>query len=167
MEAKTVKQRPLLIAAVVFLWLFSLAPDHVESVIGIQMGPCTPQKCVEACKKIVKEKYQSANCVKLPWPPQRSLYCFASSRLVWVAKASTMTLSMEVKAGKKCALVVVTMAVWFLVPYPQSGECAFGIQINPCTLSHCVAECKKDLQEKYHSATCALGSQGKFCICLG
>ena len=85
--------------------------------------------------------------------------CFASSRLVWVAKASTMSLSMAVKAGKKCALVVVTMAVWFLVPYPQSGECAFGIQINPCTLSHCVAECKKDLQEKYQSQP-ALGPKG-------
>ncbi|KAJ6748370.1 hypothetical protein OIU79_029476 [Salix purpurea] len=50
---------------------------------------------------------------------------------------------------------------------PKSVECAFSIQLNPCTLSQCIAECKKALPEKYLSATCATGSQGKFCICLG
>ncbi|GFZ17351.1 hypothetical protein Acr_26g0006210 [Actinidia rufa] len=75
---------------------------------------------------------------------------------------------MEVKSGQKCALaVVVTMVLWLLVLYPQTGESAFGIQLKPCTLSQCVAECKKTLQEKYLSATCATGSEGKFCICLG
>ncbi|OVA09598.1 hypothetical protein BVC80_9101g123 [Macleaya cordata] len=46
-------------------------------------------------------------------------------------------------------------------------ECAFGIELNHCTLARCVAECKKALQDKYLSAACVMGNQGKFCICLG
>lgn len=62
---------------------------------------------------------------------------------------------------------LVGMVMGLLVLGPDIGECAFGIQLNPCTLSQCIAECKKALQEKYLTATCASGSQGKFCICLG
>lgn len=68
---------------------------------------------------------------------------------------------------KKFALVLVAMVLGFLVLGLDPVECAFGIQLNPCTLPQCIAECKKALQEKFLSATCAMGPQGKFCICLG
>lgn len=74
---------------------------------------------------------------------------------------------MEVKAGNRRVLVLATVVLWFMVLAPEHVECAFGIQLNPCTLSQCVAECKKALQDKYLSATCVKGSRGKFCICLG
>ncbi|KAB1217493.1 hypothetical protein CJ030_MR4G008751 [Morella rubra] len=75
---------------------------------------------------------------------------------------------LEIKAIKKLALVMLkAMALGFLVLSPQPVECAFGIELNPCTLPQCIAECKKALQEKFLSATCATGSKGKLCICLG
>ncbi|XVF08662.1 hypothetical protein REPUB_Repub07fG0022000 [Reevesia pubescens] len=70
---------------------------------------------------------------------------------------------MEAK-GVKLGLMLM---MGFLVLGPNLVEAAFGIQLNPCTLPLCIAECKKALQEKFLSATCASGSQGKFCICLG
>lgn len=68
---------------------------------------------------------------------------------------------------KKLILLMVVMILGFLVFGPKSVEGAFGIQLNPCTLSQCIEECKKALKEKYLSATCATKSQGKLCICLG
>ncbi|GMI76684.1 hypothetical protein HRI_001337700 [Hibiscus trionum] len=64
-------------------------------------------------------------------------------------------------------LVVVAMTVGILISSPSLVYGAFGIQLNPCTLPQCIAECKKALQQKFLSATCASGPQGKFCICLG
>lgn len=64
-------------------------------------------------------------------------------------------------------LVLVVMVLAFPAIGPGIVECAFGIELNPCTTTECVSECKKALKEKYLSATCAMGSQGKFCICLG
>ncbi|TMW94791.1 hypothetical protein EJD97_009789 [Solanum chilense] len=46
-------------------------------------------------------------------------------------------------------------------------DCAFGIDINPCTLPTCIAACQNILNEKYQSATCATGPKEKYCICLG
>ncbi|KAJ0110436.1 hypothetical protein Patl1_01262 [Pistacia atlantica] len=69
--------------------------------------------------------------------------------------------------GVNLCHILLAMVMELLVLGPDIGECAFGIQLNPCTLSQCIAECKKALQEKYLSATCASGSQGKFCICPG
>lgn len=75
---------------------------------------------------------------------------------------------MELKATKKyLALVLVAMVLGLLVLGSDPVECAFGIQLNPCTLPQCIAECKKALGEKFLSATCAMRSQGKFSICLG
>lgn len=68
---------------------------------------------------------------------------------------------------KKFVLLLVVMVLGFLVLAPKSVEGAFGIELNPCTLSKCIEECKKFLKEKYLSATCATKSQGKLCICLG
>ncbi|KAL9372877.1 hypothetical protein Peur_035121 [Populus x canadensis] len=68
---------------------------------------------------------------------------------------------------KLASVFVVLVVLGFLVLGPKSVECAFSIQLNPCTLSQCIADCKKALQEKFLSATCTTGSQGKFCICLG
>ncbi|KAL3575490.1 hypothetical protein D5086_023591 [Populus alba] len=70
----------------------------------------------------------------------------------------------RVKLG---SVLVVLAVLGFLVLGPESVGCAFSIQLNPCTLSQCIADCKKALQEKFLSATCTTGSQGKFCICLG
>ncbi|XVE63702.1 hypothetical protein DITRI_Ditri07aG0041100 [Diplodiscus trichospermus] len=74
---------------------------------------------------------------------------------------------MEAKGVKLGLMLVVAMMLGFLVLGPNLVEGAFGIQLNPCTLPECIAECKKALQEKFLSATCASGSQGNFCICLG
>lgn len=68
-------------------------------------------------------------------------------------------------AVKKWVLVlVVAMVVGFSV---VCVECAIGIDLNPCTLPECIAACKKVLEEKYLSATCAAGPEGKYCVCLG
>ncbi|KAK5817693.1 hypothetical protein PVK06_022621 [Gossypium arboreum] len=75
---------------------------------------------------------------------------------------------MEAKGVKfELVLIVIAMAMGVLVLSPSLVEGAFGIQLNPCTLPQCIAECKKALHEKFLSATCASGPQGKFCICLG
>ncbi|XWS51453.1 hypothetical protein CRYUN_Cryun12cG0177600 [Craigia yunnanensis] len=74
---------------------------------------------------------------------------------------------MEAKGVKLGLMLVVTMMLGLSVLGPYLVEGAFGIQLNACTLPQCIAECKKALQEKFLSATCASGSQGKFCICLG
>ena len=66
-------------------------------------------------------------------------------------------------------MVVVAAAavVMDLMVFPAPVESAFGIELDPCKLPKCISECKKALQEKYMSATCAMGAQKKFCICLG
>ncbi|KAJ8646065.1 hypothetical protein MRB53_007813 [Persea americana] len=64
-------------------------------------------------------------------------------------------------------LVLAVMVLAFQAMGPGIVECAFGIELNPCTTTECAAECKKALKEKYLSATCAIWSQGKFCVCLG
>ncbi|KAK8586507.1 hypothetical protein V6N13_010098 [Hibiscus sabdariffa] len=69
--------------------------------------------------------------------------------------------------GNGVKLGLMLMVAVILVSSPSLVDGAFGIQLNPCTLPECIAECKKALQEKFLSATCASGSQGKFCICLG
>ncbi|MBA0880890.1 hypothetical protein Goshw_011360 [Gossypium schwendimanii] len=75
---------------------------------------------------------------------------------------------MEVKGVKfELVLIVMAMAMGVLVLSPSLAEGAFGIQLNPCTLDKCIAACKKILHEKFLSATCATGPQGKYCICLG
>ncbi|OIT33554.1 hypothetical protein A4A49_55294 [Nicotiana attenuata] len=76
---------------------------------------------------------------------------------------------MEVKAMKKseAMIVMVAMAIVLLIWAPKIVESAFGIDINPCTVPQCVAACKKALNVKYQSATCATGPRGKYCICLG
>ncbi|EEF51742.1 conserved hypothetical protein [Ricinus communis] len=76
---------------------------------------------------------------------------------------------MEDKRGM-LGVVVVAAAMVAAVVVVFGGnvvEGAFSIQLNPCTLAQCITECKKALHEKYLSATCATGTQGKFCICLG
>ncbi|MBA0732127.1 hypothetical protein Gogos_016236, partial [Gossypium gossypioides] len=74
---------------------------------------------------------------------------------------------MEAKGVKfELVLIVIAMAMGVLVLSSSLVEGAFGIQLNPCTLPQCIAECKKALHEKFLSATCASGPQGKFCICL-
>ncbi|KAG4137142.1 hypothetical protein ERO13_D07G053500v2 [Gossypium hirsutum] len=75
---------------------------------------------------------------------------------------------MEAKGVKfELVLIVIAKAMGVLVLSSSLVEGAFGIQLNPCTLPQCIAECKKALHEKFLSATCASGPQGKFCICLG
>ncbi|CAI9757334.1 unnamed protein product [Fraxinus pennsylvanica] len=66
---------------------------------------------------------------------------------------------------KKWVLVVIATMIWLLILGPSNVECAFGIEINPCTLSECVAACKKALNEKYLSATCAVGPKGNIVHC--
>ncbi|KAG2678495.1 hypothetical protein I3760_11G004700 [Carya illinoinensis] len=64
-------------------------------------------------------------------------------------------------------LLLVAMVLGLLVLGPDLVECASVIQLNPCTLPQCIAECKKDLWETFLTETCAMQPQGKFCICLG
>ncbi|KAG8652691.1 hypothetical protein MANES_06G122100v8 [Manihot esculenta] len=73
---------------------------------------------------------------------------------------------MEGKRGM-AVVTLVALVLGLMILGANHAEGAFSIQLNPCTLAQCIAECKKALQEKYLSATCATGSQGKFCICLG
>ena len=70
---------------------------------------------------------------------------------------------------RELALVyaAIMVAAGLLLLCPEPIESAFGIDLDHCTLPKCITECKKALQEKYLSATCAMGSQTKFCICLG
>ena len=63
--------------------------------------------------------------------------------------------------------VMVVVAAAVVMVFPAPVESAFGIELDPCKLPKCISECKKALQEKYMSATCAMGAQKKFCICLG
>ncbi|KAL9335230.1 hypothetical protein Peur_072411 [Populus x canadensis] len=65
---------------------------------------------------------------------------------------------MQGKGVKLGSVFVVIMVLGFLVSGPKSVECAFSIQLNPSSLSQCLVECQKALQEKYLSAT---GSRGK------
>lgn len=68
---------------------------------------------------------------------------------------------------KNYVLIVVAIMIGVVVLAPKNVECAIGIDLNPCTLSECIAACKKVLQGKYASATCATGPKGKYCVCLG
>ncbi|KAL9372695.1 hypothetical protein Peur_034939 [Populus x canadensis] len=68
---------------------------------------------------------------------------------------------MEGKGVKLGSVFVVFMVLGFLVSGPKSVECAFSIQLNPSSLSQCIVDRQKALQEKYLSAT---GSRGKSCI---
>ncbi len=70
-------------------------------------------------------------------------------------------------AGNGVKLVILVTVLGMLMMGAKMVECAFSIKMNPCTLPGCISECKKALQGKFLSATCAAGSQGKFCICLG
>ncbi|KAG5617525.1 hypothetical protein H5410_017349 [Solanum commersonii] len=75
---------------------------------------------------------------------------------------------MESKALKKQNGVMLMMIIMALIICdPIKVECAFGIDINPCTLPACIAACQNILKEKYQSATCATGPKGKYCVCLG
>ncbi|KAI4343582.1 hypothetical protein L6164_010916 [Bauhinia variegata] len=74
--------------------------------------------------------------------------------------------SEEEKVTKK--FVVIAMLVMLLLGGSHPVEGAFAIPLDPCTLPECIAECKKILQQKFLSATCSDGSEGKkLCICLG
>lgn len=65
-------------------------------------------------------------------------------------------------------VLIAAAAIAFMAPSSNMGvDAAFGIEMNPCTIAECIADCKKALKEKYTSATCAASSKGKFCICLG
>lgn len=61
--------------------------------------------------------------------------------------------SMEGEGMKRMALILIAMMIGVLVFGANFGDCAFGIQLNPCTLPQCIAECKKALQQKFLSAT--------------
>ncbi|KAI4336348.1 hypothetical protein L6164_014885 [Bauhinia variegata] len=71
--------------------------------------------------------------------------------------------SVQVRKRSVVILAITMLVLGGLEP----AECAFAIPLNPCTLAECIAECKKALQAKFLSATCAASSQGKLCICLG
>ncbi|EYU43039.1 hypothetical protein MIMGU_mgv11b020439mg [Erythranthe guttata] len=64
----------------------------------------------------------------------------------------------------KCVAIMIIVV---LILAPKYVECAIGIDLNPCTLPECITACRKVLEGKYVSATCATGPRGKFCICLG
>ncbi|CAN4085505.1 unnamed protein product [Withania somnifera] len=57
----------LMMVIMVLIW----APIKVESAFGIDINPCTLPECVGACKKALKEKYQSATCATGP----KGKYC--------------------------------------------------------------------------------------------
>lgn len=64
-------------------------------------------------------------------------------------------------------ILIVAIAIGFVVLSPKIVESAIGIDLNPCTVPECISACKKVLQGKYVSATCATGPKGKYCVCLG
>lgn len=68
---------------------------------------------------------------------------------------------------KNYVLIVIAILMIGVVVLELGVECAIGIDLNPCTLPECTAACKKVLQGKYASATCATGPNGKYCVCLG
>ncbi|PIN23587.1 hypothetical protein CDL12_03686 [Handroanthus impetiginosus] len=70
-------------------------------------------------------------------------------------------------AVNKWVVILLVIAMTIVTMGPTSVECAIGIDLNPCTQAECVAACKKVLEERYVSATCAAGPKGKYCICLG
>ncbi|KAM3319558.1 hypothetical protein P3S67_006758 [Capsicum chacoense] len=74
---------------------------------------------------------------------------------------------MEAKGLRNSELVLMMVIMALIICNPIKVESAFGVDINPCTLPACIAACKKILKDKYQSATCATGSKGKYCICLG
>lgn len=74
---------------------------------------------------------------------------------------------MAYKINNTMIVLGVAILMVFLVLAPKSVESAIGIDLNPCTLPECIAACKKVLQGKFASATCATGPKGKYCICLG
>lgn len=51
----------VMIMAVVGL-IFIENIQTADAVFGIVMNPCDNDKCIEACKNILKEKFQSASC---------------------------------------------------------------------------------------------------------
>ncbi|CAN4089344.1 unnamed protein product [Withania somnifera] len=57
----------LIMVIMVLIW----APIEVESAIGIDINPCTLPECIDACKKALKDKYQSATCASGP----KGKYC--------------------------------------------------------------------------------------------
>ncbi|CAI0410453.1 unnamed protein product [Linum tenue] len=52
----------------------------------------------------------------------------------------------------------------FMAANAITGEAVFGIDMNPCTISPCVAACKAVLREKYASASCF---HKVICMCFG
>lgn len=55
-------ERVVLITAVLMIMVMASCPKVVEGVISIAMNPCTPPACIEACKKLLKEKFKDAHC---------------------------------------------------------------------------------------------------------
>ncbi|PHU23612.1 hypothetical protein BC332_08719 [Capsicum chinense] len=56
------KKSGVLVLIMVIMALIICAPVSVESAIGIDINPCTLPECIGACKKALKDKYQSATC---------------------------------------------------------------------------------------------------------
>ncbi|KAK7346269.1 hypothetical protein VNO80_20784 [Phaseolus coccineus] len=70
--------------------------------------------------------------------------------------------------AKMLTMILVMTVLAILVMEAQPVDSAFAIPIDPCTLSECIARCKKILGQKFMSASCVQnGSKGSLCICLG
>ncbi|CAN4085504.1 unnamed protein product [Withania somnifera] len=63
------KKSGVVLMMVIMVLIFALI--KVESAIGIDINPCTLPECVDACKKALKVKYQSATCAMGP----KGKYC--------------------------------------------------------------------------------------------
>jgi len=74
-------------------------------------------------------------------------------------------------AGNLAKMLTMTLVMTVLAMFvleAQPVDSAFAIPVNPCTLSECIAQCKKILGQKFMSASCVKdGSKGSLCICLG
>ncbi|KAG5537230.1 hypothetical protein RHGRI_024618 [Rhododendron griersonianum] len=75
MEAKKLSNWSLVFAAMV-LWIVILAPNLVDSVLGIQMSQCSRDTCIAACKKVLREKYLNASCAKPKGATKKLCFCF-------------------------------------------------------------------------------------------
>lgn len=65
MEISAMKKFLTVLIAVAMCMLIFGARDG-ESAIAISLNPCTLDKCIDACKNVLKEKFQSASCVINP-----------------------------------------------------------------------------------------------------
>ncbi|KAM3247475.1 hypothetical protein BC332_08720 [Capsicum chinense] len=65
------KKSGVLVLMMVIMALTIWGPIKVESAIGIEINPCTLPECMDACKKALKNKYQSATCAMGP----KGKYC--------------------------------------------------------------------------------------------